>query len=377
MRLLCAAALFLSVGLVPADDTKPTDRAGQLAALKKKYEAENAELVAQFEKASNPGDRRAIQGEMRELALLTAGKAFELAKADPKDAAGFDALAFVVRTAGKFGAAGGDVPKAVALLTENHASNPKVKELLVPAMGLGDAGEAFVKAVAEKTTDKETKGVALFIRGYKLALQVEEEEDDKKLAALVKEATELLETAAKTAAGAKLGDGDKAPTVGEIAAKQIDVLKAVLALGVGKPAPEVVTTTLDGKKATLSEHKGKVVLLDIWATWCGPCVRMIPHERELVKSMKDKPFDLISVSVDDKKETLEKFLEKEAMPWTHWWQGGQDTPVMAKYRVRAFPTLYLIDHTGVIRHKWVGSPEPEVLDKAVDELVKAAIKAKG
>ncbi len=83
------------------------------------------------------------------------------------------------------------------------------------------------------------------------------------------------------------------------------------------------------------------------------------------------------MSADDKKETLQKFLEKEPMPWTHWWQDGQENPVLKKYRVRAFPTLYVIDHTGVIRHKWVGSPKTEELDKAIDDLVKAAIKAKG
>jgi len=93
--------------------------------------------------------------------------------------------------------------------------------------------------------------------------------------------------------------------------------------------------------------------------------------------MKDKPFVLISVSADDKKDTLEKFIAKEPMPWVHWWDNGPESKVISTYRVRAFPTLYLIDHTGVIRNKWVGAPENEKLDKAVEELVKEAEKAKG
>jgi thioredoxin-related protein len=97
----------------------------------------------------------------------------------------------------------------------------------------------------------------------------------------------------------------------------------------------------------------------------------------MVKNLKDKPFVLVSVSADDKKETLTAFLEKEAMPWVHWWDNGPNSAVLKKYRVRAFPSLFLIDHNGVIKQKWVGSPGNEKLDKAVNEAVEAAVKAKG
>ena len=310
---------------------------------------------------------------MRELVLLTASKAIKIVEEDPKDALGYEAAAFIVLTAGEVGATGGDVEKTLGLVAEHHAASPKVKELLIPAMRLGEASDKLIKAVSEKNTDKDTKGTALFIRGYKLAQQVDEEEDDKKLALLVADAIKLLEQAVTEAPNAKIGNG----TVTKFATQEIAGLKALTLLFVGKPAPEVETLLLDGKKVKLSDYKGKVVLLDIWATWCGPCVKMIPHERELVKSMKDKPFELISVSADDKKETLQKFLEKEPMPWTHWWDNGPENPVLLKYRVRAFPTLYVIDHTGVIRHKWLGALKPEEMDKAIEELVKAAIKAKG
>jgi peroxiredoxin len=103
---------------------------------------------------------------------------------------------------------------------------------------------------------------------------------------------------------------------------------------------------------------------------------MIPHERELVNQLKDKPFVLISVSADDKKETLVKFLEKEPMPWVHWWEKGDENPVLKQYRVQAFPSLYLIDHTGIVRKKWVGNPGDDKIDQAVQELVKEAVKAK-
>ena len=75
-------------------------------------------------------------------------------------------------------------------------------------------------------------------------------------------------------------------------------------LSIGAAAPELKLPDIDGKTATLSSLKGKVVVLDIWTTWCGPCKAMIPHEREMVERLKDKPFALVSISVDEKKETL-------------------------------------------------------------------------
>jgi hypothetical protein len=102
---------------------------------------------------------------------------------------------------------------------------------------------------------------------------------------------------------------------------------------------------------------------------------MIPHERELVEKHKDRPFALLSVSADEAKADLTGFLETEKMPWSHWWDGAKG-PVTKLFKVRSFPTLFLIDAKGVIRRKWVGSPGDEVLAKAIDELVAEAEKAK-
>lgn len=148
-------------------------------------------------------------------------------------------------------------------------------------------------------------------------------------------------------------------------------------LTIGSPAPKLqVGSWVKGDK--VDELKsGNIYVVEFWATWCGPCRAMIPHEREMVEKNKGKPFVLVSVSADDKKETLEKFLEKEKMPWVHWWNDGQQSEVLKKYRVRAFPTLYLIDHNGVVRHKWIGNPGNSKIDAAVEELVKAATKSKG
>src|SRR5207244_146319 len=79
-------------------------------------------------------------------------------------------------------------------------------------------------------------------------------------------------------------------------------------LAVGKNAPEAEAEDLAGKPVKLSAYKGKVVVIDFWATWCPPCKAMIPHERELVQKNADKPFVFISISADEKKDTLKGFL---------------------------------------------------------------------
>ncbi len=266
----------------------------------------------------------------------------------------------------QIGGAGPGLEKALAVVAEHHLGNPRVKGLLMTAGRHGPAGQKFLEAVAEKSDNKEVKGLALFYLGSALAQQADNARDEKEAAEVGDKAIDYLLRAAKEAPEARVGRETMAKAV-EAAVAEIKLLR------IGAPAPDVEGTDLDGHRVKLSSFKGKVVLLDIWATWCPPCRGMIPHERELVKRMNEgkKPFVLLSVSADEKKEDLTKFLEKEPMPWNHWFD-GEDGVVIKKYKVRAFPTLYLIDAKGVIRKKWIGAPANDVIDKAVEEAVKDA-----
>ena len=105
---------------------------------------------------------------------------------------------------------------------------------------------------------------------------------------------------------------------------------------------------------------------------------MFPHERSLVKRMAEekKPFALVGVNSDKDKELIKRQNEKQEITWRSFWCGelGTGGPIPKKWSVRGWPTLYLIDHKGVIRHKFLGNPGDEKLDKLIDELVKDAEK---
>ncbi|SRR5579884_935637 len=100
---------------------------------------------------------------------------------------------------------------------------------------------------------------------------------------------------------------------------------------------------------------------------------MYPHERSLVKAMENKPFVLIGVNSDPSKADLKKVIADEKMTWRSFWDGGNTQgPIATKWNVHGWPTLYVIDHKGVIRHKWVGSPGEDKMDKSLEKLVKMA-----
>jgi hypothetical protein len=99
---------------------------------------------------------------------------------------------------------------------------------------------------------------------------------------------------------------------------------------------------------------------------------MYPHERSLVKRLEGKPFALVGVNSDRDKAELKKAMEKENITWRSFWNGGTGGPISTRWGVQGWPTLYLIDHKGVIRHKHVGSPGDKVLDDEIDKLVKEA-----
>ena len=152
-------------------------------------------------------------------------------------------------------------------------------------------------------------------------------------------------------------------TEGEVAAGELFGMRNLV---VGKIAPDIEGKDQDGTPFALSEYRGKVVVLTFSGNWCGPCVAMYPHERELVSRLKNKPFALLSVSTDKTVDTLKKAIGEAEITWRCWYDGGQEGPITSRWGISAFPSIFVLDKGGVIRFMNVRGTD---LDKAVDSLL--------
>lgn len=118
-------------------------------------------------------------------------------------------------------------------------------------------------------------------------------------------------------------------------------------------APDFQVTTLDGQDLELSTLSGRVVVLDFWATWCGPCVMGVPELQELVKKYRRDQLVLLSISADSDEERWRTFIEKKHMEWPQFWD--KDGSLRNLFSIRAFPTYVVIDKAGIIRQRVTGT----------------------
>jgi thiol-disulfide isomerase/thioredoxin len=155
------------------------------------------------------------------------------------------------------------------------------------------------------------------------------------------------------------------PEMVKMATGQLQELEAM------KRPMQLKFTALDGREVDLGKLRGKVVLVDFWATWCVPCVKELPNVQRVYDAYHDKGFEVIGISLDraNARETLIKFIDERKLPWPQHYDGRHwDNEISTRFGIRSIPTVYLLDKQGLLVTSDATGPE---LEEAVRQLLSA------
>jgi len=255
-----------------------------------------------------------------------------------------------------------DANKARMKLVEMAAETEKWQVVIEQADTLMDdeafaTGAKFNKAAALAATNRLDEGRALMQEvadnaGQDLNLAVES------WFALADMCVEANDIEAAEAAYESLNDAVQHPQIGQMVTQRIDELSLI-----GEAPTAIDVTAYDGDPLTLEQYQGKVVLIDFWATWCGPCIAELPNVLRAYEKYHDQGFEIIGVSLDDDEEAFKEFIANEGMTWRHYFDGqGWGNSVSQDFGVRSIPATYLLDKEGNIFRVGVRGP---ALDKAI------------
>ena len=151
--------------------------------------------------------------------------------------------------------------------------------------------------------------------------------------------------------------------------EQEETKKISRALVEGSKFPDFDEKDVAGEPLSIGKYKGKVVMIDFWATWCGPCVGELPNVLDTYKKHHGEGFNIIGISLDKDKEKLTSFTKERNMPWQQFFDGKMWSNKLAvKYGVQSIPMTYLLDGEGKIIGKGLRGEELE------DAVAKAVAK---
>jgi thiol-disulfide isomerase/thioredoxin len=258
--------------------------------------------------------------------------------------------------------------EAAELIASQYASSPEITnfcELLGRGLGSPPWASPFEEHLRKILQANEHRHIRC-AAAYALASVVQDSPTDRQV-----EAVELYQQFLKDFDGKhqyhfqSIEQGYR-----RCAAQELDELAF---RAIGKPAIETSGVNLDGTPMKLSDYRGKVVLLSFWATWCAPCIKLIPHEKALSERYAGMPFAIVGVNGDPNEKAAMNAVAAHGITWRSFRDDRTGEPSISKaWKVRGWPTIYLIDGDGIIRKRWRNDPSPKEMDDAIANLLKAA-----
>ena len=219
-------------------------------------------------------------------------------------------------------------------------------------------GKSFVSDMAETLQDPQARATARYFAASYLIQSANNPQLD------ADERVARQDRAGKLATGLSAGidnetfiltkqgaDGTDQPMT--FADAEAELLYSLDSTMVGSVVSDVTGRRVDGTADSLAAYAGRVVLVDFWATWCGPCKEAFPKLRELVDKLPKERFQIIGVSVDAELDTVLDYLAEKPLQWVVW-HVGDDSELVRRWRVTGYPTYVLIDPEGTIINKFPG-----------------------
>jgi peroxiredoxin len=240
-----------------------------------------------------------------------------------------------------------DVTAQLKTLVEK--TNAKIQQGQTTEAGLAEELKGFDALLAAHSSQKTDAVAQVLLMKAALYLQIIQDMD---------RATALFEQLTKEFPGTRPASEAAQMLVGM--ESQREQMKIQAALKIGATFPDFEVKDLTGAPLSVARFKGKAVLIDFWATWCGPCITELPAVLAAYSRYKDKGFEIIGISLDRDEATLKRFIADRKMTWPNYFDGQEwKSPLAAKYGVNAIPATYLLDGEGRIVAKNLRGPALE------------------